>query len=572
MKLLTLCLLTILLVFFAGCSDCEKTATDQKEECVDLQAKADKFLGEYQAGYARVDSQKNLAEWKASTVGSKEAYDQFAAGELALKQMHSDKERFKKLQELLAQKDKLKPMTVRALSLAELEFKENQLPKDLLEKIVTNETEIKKVFNNFRGKLDGKEYSNNQLLGMLEKENDSLKRKKIWETLKQVGAVVAPKLVALAKVRNEAAKKLGYQNFWDMKVRLKEFDPAQLIKIFDELEQTSSEPFKQVKARMDVEQAARFKVKPEEIMPWHYGNPFFQEPSASPDVDLDEFYKDKSKEDIVELGKKFMADIGLPVEDILARSDLYERPGKDQHAFCTDIDRKGDVRILVNVKPNAYWMDTVLHELGHAVYDKYLAPNLPYNIRSAASAFTTEAIAKLFGALAKNPAWMVTYAGADPKRVQEVEKAILEQMKREQLMFARWSLVMVNFEKALYDNPEQDLNTLWWDMVERYQMLKRPAQRNSPDWAAKPHFTIAAAYYHSYQLGELLAAQLRAAMVKAVKHEGPANTLKYNEHKNLGEFLVNNVFKPGKTDHWSKFIEKATGEPLTARYFSEESK
>ena len=37
-------------------------------------------------------------------------------------------------------------------------------------------------------------------------------------------------------------------------------------------------------------------------------------------------------------------------------------------------------------------------------------------------------------------------------------------------MFARWALVMLHFEKALYANPEQDLNKLWWDIVERYQL------------------------------------------------------------------------------------------------------
>ena len=85
-----------------------------------------------------------------------------------------------------------------------------------------------------------------------------------------------------------------------------------------------------------------------------------------------------------------------------------------------------------------------------------------------------------------------------------------------QLIFARWAMVMYNFEKELYANPDQDLNKLWWDTVEEYQLVKRPAGRNAPDWAAKIHFSIAPCYYHNYMLGELLASQLNHYMALTV--------------------------------------------------------
>ena len=53
------------------------------------------------------------------------------------------------------------------------------------------------------------------------------------------------------------------------------------------------------------------------------------------------------------------------------------------------------------------------------------------------------------------------------------------------LVFSRWCQVMFRFEKALYDNPDQDLNTLWWDLVERYQMVHRPEGRKRPTTPAR---------------------------------------------------------------------------------------
>ena len=66
---------------------------------------------------------------------------------------------------------------------------------------------------------------------------------------------------------------------------------------------------------------------------------------------------------------------------VLDRSDLFPRDDKCQHAFCIDIDREGDVRVLANVVPGQYWLDTMLHELGHATFDGGIDPTLPWMLR-----------------------------------------------------------------------------------------------------------------------------------------------------------------------------------------------
>ena len=584
--LVALLVLMVGLVGFTGaCGKKAETPADQEttmqegqgnamaqEVDMELQKKADDFLGQYQAELEKLYVNQASAYWQASNSGKKEDFDAYAAADLELKKLHSDSQRYAAIEEFLAGKDKLKPLTARSLKVAELAFKENQLPKEMLEKLANRAAEIEQNFTVYRGQLGGKPYSNNVLEDMLKEEINSAKRQKIWEALKQVGEVVAPQLVELAKLRNEAAQKLGYKNYWDMKIQLQEHNPEEIMSIFSELETQTNDIFKKAKEQMDSELAGKFKIKPEAMMPWHYDNPFFQETPPSDKVDIDEFYKGKTREDIVGLARKFYQGIDLPIDDIVARSDLFEREGKQPHAYCISIDRKGDVRALLNVKANAYWMDTMLHEMGHAVYDKYIDINLPFVLRDPAHMFTTEAVAMLFGALSKNPLWITTEVGADANRVKEVEKPILEQRRREQLLFCRWSMVMLHFEKAFYENPDQDLNTLWWNLVERFQMLKRPEGRNKADWAAKIHFTIAPVYYHNYMLGELLAAQLRGKLIKLTNYQGPVYDLNYSGNKEIGKFFREEVFKPGSSYPWPEFVKRATGEPLTAKYFAEEVK
>ncbi|MCL2825476.1 MAG: M2 family metallopeptidase, partial [Polyangiaceae bacterium] len=519
---------------------------------------AQAFLSVYLPEYAKLESAAALGYWTAANSGKQEDFDAAAKAELELKKLHSDTARYQQITSLLKQRGDLDPLTVRSLEVAELEFKGNQLPTEILERMVSASSEIEKTFNTYRASIDSKTYTNNELLEMLAKDRNSKKRQLYWEGLKQVGEQVGAKIVALAKIRNEAARQLGYESYWDMQVRLQEHEPQRLIAIFQELESVTNGPFAEMKATMDAELAKRFGIKPDQMMPWHYDNPFFQDAPPSAKVDLDDFYKGKTKEDIVTIAKRYFSDIGIDITPIVEKSDLFDREGKDQHAFCIAINREGDVRTLLNIKPKADSMETMLHEQGHAIYYRLHDTTLPYNLREAAHIFTTEGIAMMFGAISKTPDWIIQYAGADPKKVAAASADIREQRRREQLLFTRWTLVMLNFEKALYDNPDQDLNTLWWDTVEKYQMLKRPVGRNAADWASKPHFTIAPVYYHNYMLGELFASQLRHTI---------ANKPDFKQ-QDLGAFLTEAVFKPGRQTKWPEFVRNVTGEDLTARHFA----
>ncbi len=131
---------------------------------------------------------------------------------------------------------------------------------------------------------------------------------------------------------------------------------------------------------------------------------------------------------------------------MLSRSDLYERPGKNPHAFLTDIDREGDVRVLANIVPNEYWTSTMLHELGHGVYSsRFIPASLPYVLRTDAHILCTEGVAMMFERFCKNSQWLqaMGVTVADPQSFDEAGR----RMRRDQLLiFSRWCQVMLRFE------------------------------------------------------------------------------------------------------------------------------
>ena len=521
------------------------------------------FLDQYDEEFPPMEIRSQKASWKAETTGEAEYFEAEAKEALAMRTYLSDRERFEKAEALLKFKDQLDPAEARALELIYREYKTNQIPPDLLKRMVELQSKTTESFNNFRGTVDGKTYTNNQLLKVLDTSDDSEARRKAWEALKQPGEHVSELLIELVEARNAAARAVGYKNFWEMNLDLQDFKPEELQQLFDELDQLTREPFTEMKAELDAELAERFDLQPDELRPWHYNNPFFQDAQPNEKIDLNEFYSSMPKEQIVEIAKRFYEDINLPIDGVLERSDLYEREGKSQHAFCTSINRKEDVRTLCNIRPTATWMDTMLHEQGHAVYDLGIDRSMRFVLRTPTQPFTTEGVAMYFGALAKSPEWMIKYAGADPKRVDQLRDEIAKQRRAEQLTFCRYTLVMFNFERELYENPRQDLNRLWWKMAEKYQDLHLPGDRNKADWAAKMHFHGAPVYYHNYMLGDLFSAQMR----KAAKQRGIEGWT-----PELGKYLTDSVFRSGCLLRWPEFVKEATGEPLTAEAFAEEVK
>ena len=146
---------------------------------------------------------------------------------------------------------------------------------------------------------------------------------------------------------------------------------------------------------------------------------------------------------------------------------------------------------------------------------------------------------------------------------------VARRMNRNKLLiFSRWAQVMFRFEKGMYEDPKQDLNKLWWDLVEKYQMLRRPAGRDEPDYAAKIHIIVAPVYYHNYAIGELFASQVHHAMCrKALGGVSPHNLSYYGDER-VGRFVLDHIIKRGTTIGWNELMFEATGEPLSPKAFA----
>ena len=490
---------------------------------------------------------RNVAAWDANVDATDENARRRAEAELTYSNALADRELFAEVEAAQIETDG----GGRSLELLRNMMLPHQIAESLRARIVELEADVDSRFSRYRGELRGREVDDNEIKRILRESDDAEERQEAWEASKTVAVEVCDDVRELARLRNEAARSLGYRDWFALSLAVDELDEEKLWETLGAADAVTAEPFARWKDALDLRLAARFGCEVAELRPWHYADPFFQDPPPEGGVDLDPLFKGK---DPVELARRTFEGIDLEVAGILARSDLFPRAGKNQHAFCIDVDRAGDVRILANVTDNHSWTDTMLHELGHGVYDLAFEEGLPWLLRST-HLVTTEASALLFGALATDREWLVRILGVDAGEAETLRDRLRAARAAELLVFTRWVLVMTGFERVLYSDPESDLDSHWWELVSRYQLLTPPDGRAAPDWASKIHVVVAPVYYHTYLYGSIVGLQLRDALAASVGG--------IVDRPEAGVALQEKLYSPGESVRWDRLVEQACGSPLS---------
>lgn len=550
---------------------------------------------------AFIDSLSNILEplqtttmqvyWEATSTGNDSLFRQYSDYEVRLMKVYNNSAAFQKIKQFSSQEIK-DPILARQVKIVYNEFLINQVDTIAQKQIAELYGGLFSKFQRHSYKIDNAEVPVSKLREVLRKSENSVERQKAWEALKKVGPDVADDFLKMVRLLNESARSIGFRNYYEQKLITQEEDPRVIEELVQKYSDGTAEPYRIIKAKIDSALAVKYKVRPSDLQPWHYMDPYASDAPFARSYDLDQYYKDK---DVVSIAKRFFNGIGFDVTEIIARSDLTERPDKYRQAYCTDISRNGDIRIMANISNNSRGMSILMHEMGHAVHymslsrdlpyylldlptpsrlprdQIYINKELPYLLRDNTHFFIAEGVATFFQNLTTNPDWMEQMLGLTPSQKSEYIAQIREVRPAKALFLSGWMLVMFNFEKALYENPDQDLNKLWWDLIEKYQLIKRPSGRNEPDWACNFHIVILPLYYQNYLLGDVFAAQILHAMAADQGLNSPAE-LQFVNNPAIGHFLEEKVFSFGKKYRWDELVKKATGEDLSVKYYIEQLK
>lgn len=543
------------------------------------QARADQLLRLVNASYQALYKVQSEAQWLASTDVSPE-HD--AAAEVAGKAgaaFNGNPALIREAQELLKQKSKLKPLTVRQLEKVLLNAAEGPMTNPaLVNARIKAETEQNSTLNGFTFKLAGTNISVNQIDNLLQSSTNLAERRAVWEASKESGVALKPGLVKLQTLRNGVAQELGHKDYFALQVAGYGMTTEEMVKLQDEFLRELRPLYLQLHTWTKHELAKKYGQPVPKLIPAHWiNNRWGQEWSGIVEAaKLENYFTNHPPEWVTKTAEDFYTGLGFPKlpATFWTASDLFPvKPGekrkKNTHASCWHVDLENDIRSLMSVEANQWWFTTAHHELGHGYYFvSYTRPEVPPLLRIGANPAFHEGMGELISLAAGQVPYLQS-AGILPKDFQEDQTAfLLDNALSHSVPFIAWSSgTMTHWEADVYAKklaPEQ-WNARWWEYVRKFQGIEPPAARGEEfcDAATKTHINDNPAYYYSYAIATVLKFQLHDHIARKILKQ-PPQRCNYAGNKQIGKFL-RGLMEKGGTEDWRKVLRDATGEDLSTR-------
>ena len=454
---------------------------------------------------------------------------------------------YKKLQELKKERLADKHLNKQLKDL-EKEFDEELNAGELKKALRDKENEIAGKYNSYIPMIDGKEISKAEIGKILQNQKDITIREKAYNARVKGGDLIADDMVEFVKMRNEFAKTKGYKNFFEYSLKeTYEVNAEYLQNLLNDVYNNAKNINDKLQLENKQELANEYGIHVSELRAYHYGLLLDNNPAKIVNQSL------KTKEEIVEIATKAYLNMGYDIEKMPITLDLFPRKNKNTHGFCFDIQAGKDARILANLTNDTNSIDTLCHELGHCVYHIGVDTTLPYLDQEEYPAMT-EAIAMMMGDLQKKENIL---DGIVPTDILEKFK---KEHKKTEAKFINRSMLIIEFEKRMYENPEQNLSQLWHDLKCKYTGANKEEELNN-EWATIPHYLSHPAYYQNYFRADLMKAQ----MYKFLKKELGNLT----ENNNTAKYLNEHLFKYGISKEENELIEIFTKETLSSKALCE---
>ncbi|RPI18197.1 MAG: peptidase [Acidobacteriales bacterium] len=548
-------------------------------------SQAQEFLRMYEEIIQRLETVAAEAEWKASTDVSDQNTGQRIGAERALAVFQGSRYVIENSRRFLASRQSLNDIEFRELDKILLNAAESPgtIPEIVRAKIET-EARLSAILDGFTFCLESqgdkclKPITPNRIDDSLLMSRDLRERLRVWEASKQTGPALKKGLVEVRNLRNRVATELGYSSYFHLQVADYGMSVSEMMQLMDKMLVDTEPLYRPLHLYARRLLAQRYKQPVPEQIPAHWlPNRWGQEwPGLAESVELDDLFRGKSPEWIVQQSERFYRSLGWPAlpRSFWEKSDLYQLPPgstrkKNTHASAWHIDYDRDVRSLMSVTPNFRWFETSHHELGHVYY--YLAysnPRVPVVLRGGANRAFHEAVGDLIGMAARQQPYLREIGILPADRKIDSTQWLLDEALDSAIVFLPFSAgTVTHFEHDLYEKrlPPEQFNRRWWALTSRYQGILPPAPRGEQfcDACTKTHVIDDAAQYYDYALAYLIKYQLHDYIARNILHQDPHNC-NYYGNKEVGKWLWE-ILRLGATRDWRQVIREKTGEDISSR-------
>lgn len=343
----------------------------------------------------------------------------------------------------------------------------------------------------------------------------------------------------LIESKNNDARKMGYQNYFELEMDFNGVDYKQLDSFINIIEKETHSDYLQLLEMCKKEICQAFNINVTQIEQSHYT--YITSQMHFPKA----WNKTYTQAEAIDIINRFFGYGAFDTETIIKKSDLwYQKDKIDQSFFyCPDLDKK-DLRIYANIQPNTRGIYVLLHEFGHALHYQSIDRSIPYLLKEP-NTISTEAIAIYFNDKLYHSPSLLKLMGIPETNDLSFYNAFTNPSR---VIFIRKMIRTIRFQQAIFENPNQDFNQLWWNLTDRYMLFDTSAKHRLPEWITSQHIIYANGIHVYYLYALAIAAQLEA----------------YYPDDVIGPVI--GFMKHGDAYHWQQLIEMLTGEKLNLNY------
>jgi hypothetical protein len=402
---------------------------------------------------------------------------------------------------------------------------------------------------------------------MLRSDPDEARRKAAWEGLRSIETFVLDHgFCDIVRRRNALARALGHVDYYEYKVRKDEgFSKARLFELLDDL----------VARTTDAARAELNTLKDRDgidgTLPWNYT----YLTSGSLAAEKEPYFQ---FEDSLERWGRSFAAMGIRYRSASLTLDLVDRPGKYENGFMHGptpaFRRRGqwlpaEINFTANAVPGQVGaghvaMVTLFHEGGHAAHFANVVTDAPCFSQEFAPTSTAfaETQSMFMDSLLSDADWQSRYAcDAQGRPIPfELIERDLRQRQPSLASGLRRMLTICYFEKAMYELGDDEITP------DRLLRLAREVERDllffelgSPrPILSVPHLLSndSSAYYHGYVLATMALEQTKDHFLRTYGH--------IVDNPRIGPDLAQKYWEPGNAIGFFDYVERLTGEPLSA--------
>lgn len=518
------------------------------------------FIGKYEREMSPLEESIQESRWRYAVSGSDQDLRKVDSLVQVRQRFLHNREIFDYLQKLRDLEKIRDPFLLRQLELLYRDFLPCQVSLSLQDSILKMELELKaRTLDRMK---DPEMRSADRVL-RYSLDEDELKR--AWLYVKQPGREMGRQYVELVKLRNRAARQLGFSDYFDLTLFLEEQEEEQLDSLFRVVEQGTERAYVLMRRSLDSALFPQKMRRGESLQPWHLRGRFFRFGQRAYAATRDNYYEYVSMESVV---LRFFSGINLDLSDVFGRSLISGQSVYLPGLLCLDVDRRQDIRLIGHLAGTENDMQMLLAMAGEAAYHKYISQTLPFLLREPSSAVITCGIGDFFARMAAYPNWVFSMGVFSAGQAYELQSTTLEAMRQDQLFTSRWWLLIYHFEKQLYKNPDADLDILWRDLFVRYLKVEAGDERiGYSDWVVENYFSQYAVHAHNFLMGELWASQLLHHLCQNDSRLGNEGNPNIVGDGNVGTFLKRYVFQAGSSLSWEELTIDGTGSSLSASAF-----